>query len=109
MKHRLMRVITPFVCMAMIATLAYGQTSTSSLTGTVTDPSGAVIPGAEISAKNNDNGTVYTAVSSDKIIRCSGGRSASFGSRGKCSITSRKASNWKTSERGLVPSRSTMS
>jgi hypothetical protein len=66
MKHRLMRVITPVVFVAMIATLAYGQTSTSSLTGTVTDPSGAVIPGADISAKNNDNGTVYASVSNDK-------------------------------------------
>ena len=67
MKHRLMRVITPFVFMALMASpVAYGQSSTSSLTGTVTDTSGALIPGADIRAKNNDNGTVYTAVSSDK-------------------------------------------
>ncbi len=68
MKHRLMRVITPFVCVAAIATLAYGQTSTSALTGTVADTSGAVIPGADVNAKNNDNGTVYTALSNDKGV-----------------------------------------
>ncbi len=68
MKHRLMRVVTPFVFVAVIATLGYAQTSTSSLTGTVTDTSGAVIPGADVNAKNNDNGTVYTAVSNDKGV-----------------------------------------
>ncbi len=71
MKHRLVRVITPFLCMVVVitsATLAYAQSSTSSLTGTVTDTSGAVIPGAEVTAKNNDNGTVYTAVSNDKGV-----------------------------------------
>jgi hypothetical protein len=66
MKHRLLRVVTPFLFMVMITTLGYGQTSTSSLTGTVTDTSGAIIPGADVTAKNNANGTVYTTVSNDK-------------------------------------------
>jgi hypothetical protein len=61
MKHRLMRVITPFVFVAMISTLAYGQV-TSSLTGTVTDSSGAVLPGADVVAKSDDTGTTFTAV-----------------------------------------------
>ena len=66
MKHRLLRVITPFVFAALITSPAHGQSSTSSLTGTVTDTSGAIIPGAEITAKNNDNGTSYSTVSNDK-------------------------------------------
>jgi hypothetical protein len=57
MAHRLMRVVSPLVFAALIATLAYGQTSTSSLTGTVTDTTGAGIPGADVNAKNNENGT----------------------------------------------------
>lgn len=68
MKHRLLSVTAPLVFMATIATLAYGQSSTSALTGTVTDTSGAVIPGADVTAKNNDKGTTYTAVSNDKGI-----------------------------------------
>ena len=65
MKHRLMRVITPLVCVAAViasATLAYGQV-TSSLSGTVTDTTGAVLPGADIVAKSDDTGATFTAVS----------------------------------------------
>jgi carboxypeptidase family protein len=62
MKHRLMRVITPFVFVAMISTLAYAQV-TSALTGTVTDTTGAVLPGADVVAKHDDTGATFTAVS----------------------------------------------
>jgi hypothetical protein len=37
----------------------------ATLTGSVTDPSGAVIPNAEVKAVNNDTGSVYTAKSSN--------------------------------------------
>ncbi len=65
MKHRLMRVITPFVFVAVVmasATLAYGQVTTS-LSGTVTDTTGAVLPGADVVAKSDDTGATFTAVS----------------------------------------------
>ena len=68
MKHRLMRVITPLVCVAAViasATLAYGQV-TSSLSGTVTDTTGAVLPGADIVAKSDDTGVTFTAVANDR-------------------------------------------
>ena len=69
MKHRLVRVRATFVLLAILSlsgAVVYGQGSTTSLAGTVTDTSGAVIPGADVTAKNNANGTVYTAVSNDK-------------------------------------------
>ncbi|MGZ8844934.1 MAG: outer membrane beta-barrel protein [Pyrinomonadaceae bacterium] len=41
-----------------------GQT-TSSLTGTVTDPTGAVVPGASVVVRNNETGSEYTAKTND--------------------------------------------
>src|SRR6476646_10375110 len=66
MKHRLMRVIAPLLCLVTItsATMAYGQV-TSSLSGTITDTSGAVLPGADVVAKSDDTGTTFTAVTND--------------------------------------------
>jgi hypothetical protein len=65
MKHRLMRVIRPLVFVAVAiasTTAAYGQVTTS-LSGTVTDSSGAVLPGADVVAKHDDTGTTFSAVS----------------------------------------------
>ena len=42
----------------------FGQTS-SSLTGTVTDPTGAVVPGAAVTVKHNETGQEYTAKTND--------------------------------------------
>src|SRR3954463_11970280 len=69
MKHRLMRVIAPLLCLATItsATMAYGQVTTS-LSGTVTDTSGAVLPGADVVAKADETGTTFTAVTNDRGI-----------------------------------------
>lgn len=39
--------------------------TTSSLTGTVTDPTGAVVPGASVVVKNNETGAEYTAKTND--------------------------------------------
>jgi hypothetical protein len=41
----------------------HGQAATASITGTVTDSSGAVIPGAAVNAKNNGTGVTRTTVS----------------------------------------------
>jgi hypothetical protein len=67
MKHRLLRVITPLLCVAAMSSLAYGQVTTS-LSGTVTDTSGAVLPGADVVAKADDTGTTFTAVTNDRGI-----------------------------------------
>lgn len=37
----------------------YGQVSTSTITGTVTDPSGALVPAAKVTAKNEATGVIY--------------------------------------------------
>src|SRR5579859_3428737 len=47
------------VCLAALA-----QTDRGTITGTVTDPAGAVIAGAMIQAKNEATGIIYSAASS---------------------------------------------
>ncbi|MCC6861925.1 MAG: carboxypeptidase regulatory-like domain-containing protein, partial [Bryobacterales bacterium] len=42
---------------------AYGQTANATISGKVTDSSGAIIPAATISAKNNDTNVVRTTQS----------------------------------------------
>src|ERR1041385_2184260 len=45
--------------------VGYGQTALATITGTVTDSTGAVVANAPISVKNLDNGQVYSAASSE--------------------------------------------
>src|SRR5215472_8860468 len=42
----------PFCASALFATLAFAQTFTGTITGTVTDPAGAVVPGAVLTVTN---------------------------------------------------------
>ena len=49
--------------LALAGTFAYGQgATTTSLSGTVTDSSGAVVPGAEVTIKNNGTGAAFNTV-----------------------------------------------
>src|SRR5205085_7853147 len=51
------RFFVTLVFIAVVHSLAFGQGSaTASLSGVVFDPSGAVIPGAEVSVKSNAGG-----------------------------------------------------
>jgi len=50
-----------FLC----ASVGFGQTALATITGTVSDPTGAVVANAPVSVKNLDNGQVYAAVSTD--------------------------------------------
>ena len=44
---------------------AFAQFDTGSLVGVIEDSSGAMVPGATVSAVNKATGVVYTGVSSD--------------------------------------------
>jgi protocatechuate 3,4-dioxygenase beta subunit len=48
-----MRYLAACLLVVFVAVALYGQTMTS-LTGTVTDPSGAVVPGATVTLVNDD-------------------------------------------------------
>jgi hypothetical protein len=50
-------------CILSVATLASAQTATTSLRGTVKDPSGALVPGASVTLVNKAIGKTYSAVS----------------------------------------------
>lgn len=49
----------------LVAPLAFGQGATATVTGTITDPSGAAIAGATVQAKNTDTAAVYSAASTN--------------------------------------------
>src|SRR5947209_18979378 len=72
MMHRLKRSIWTSVftvLIASISTLAHGQSAnTSSLSGTVVDTSGGVIPGANITVKNDATGVELNTVTDEKGI-----------------------------------------
>ncbi len=52
------------VCVLLCLGAAYAQSDRGTITGTVTDPAGAMIPNVPIEAKNLDTGAVYQAASS---------------------------------------------
>jgi hypothetical protein len=62
------------VCLSLVALLsivslpAWAQVDKATITGTVTDQSGAVIVGANVTVKNVDTGVHYTGVSNDAGI-----------------------------------------
>jgi len=48
-----------------VGTSVWGQEVTASITGTVTDPSGAPVAGAAVTAKSVERGTVFTGTSGE--------------------------------------------
>ena len=64
-RSRLVSTLLLAFLLAMVGTHAYAQggSTTSTLSGTVVDSSGGVIPGADVVAKNNATATTYTSVS----------------------------------------------
>src|ERR1019366_10010053 len=49
-----------FLC---VASLALGQVGNGTITGTITDPGGAVVPNAAVEVKNAATGVIFPAVS----------------------------------------------
>ncbi len=61
-----MRALSLLLAVCLVAVpAAFAQTDRGTITGTVSDATGAVIPGASIEAKNVGTGAVYTAGSSE--------------------------------------------
>jgi hypothetical protein len=67
MKHRLIRFLLPLCLVALASAPVYAQGggATSSLSGTVTDSTGGVIPGATVTVKNNATNTEFPAVTGE--------------------------------------------
>jgi hypothetical protein len=55
------------MCAILLATpgVAWGQQVTASITGKVTDPSGATIPGISVTAKDLERGTAFSTLTND--------------------------------------------
>ncbi len=51
-----------FCCVLVFSAIAFAQSDRGTITGTITDPAGAVISGAAIKAKNTATGIEYTTV-----------------------------------------------
>ena len=60
-----MRHLTVLACLLVVALAAYGQGANGSITGTITDPSGAVAPNVSIEVKNADTGAVFQSGTSN--------------------------------------------
>src|SRR6266481_1863044 len=52
-----------FVAVCLLASTLLGQVLKGSISGTVIDPQGAVVPAAQVKATNTDTGAVYTTTS----------------------------------------------
>lgn len=65
MKPCLLRLVSTVMIVATVSFPAYGQGATSALTGVVVDPSGAVIPGVDVTVKNNATGAEFKAMTAD--------------------------------------------
>src|SRR5881628_3500620 len=56
---------TALMLMFMTAAAAHAQTFRGGISGRVTDPSGAVLPGVTVTATNNGTGVARTTISSE--------------------------------------------
>ncbi|MBV8732378.1 MAG: carboxypeptidase regulatory-like domain-containing protein, partial [Acidobacteriia bacterium] len=58
-----MRLAGGFVSFFALAAVAFGQGANSTITGTVTDPTGSVVPGVAVEARNTETGAVNSGAS----------------------------------------------
>src|ERR1700733_9282530 len=61
----MIRPIQLVAALVVFSSLAFGQGGNGSVTGTITDPAGAVVPGATVQAKNTETGEIRTAASTN--------------------------------------------
>src|ERR1700704_3076025 len=60
-----MRLLTLALCSALFSTILFGQAGTGTITGTVTDPAGAVVPNTPVEVRNTDTNVAYPAQTTD--------------------------------------------
>src|SRR5262245_53173376 len=65
MKRITTRIVTGFLLVLLGCSILWGQGSTAQISGSVSDPTGAVLPGVEITATQTDTGVNRTAVSNE--------------------------------------------
>ena len=67
-----MRQVAGFVCLSLFAVVAFAQTDRGTITGTVLDVSGAVVPTASIEAKNqiDSSDSAQIIISNDWLDLC---------------------------------------
>jgi hypothetical protein len=53
------------VCVFLCLGVVYAQSDRGTITGTITDPTGAMVPNAAVEAKNMETGVIYTAATSE--------------------------------------------
>ena len=61
----LFRTLLLFAAVVGICHFGWGQEVTASITGTITDPRGAALPGATVTATSQERGETYTALTND--------------------------------------------
>src|ERR1039457_6271633 len=60
-----MRLVRDTFCILLFTVAAFAQSDRGTITGSVTDPAAAVVPGAKVSAKNLDNGSTFETTTTD--------------------------------------------
>ena len=60
-----MRVFAVALCFVLLSIAAFGQAGTGTITGTVTDPAGAVVANAAVEVTNTDTNVPYPTVTTD--------------------------------------------
>src|SRR5437016_7288721 len=96
-RNILSRFVLVLGVLALLTTIVWAQAGTGELTGLVADPSGAVVPNAQVTLTNSATGDKRTTVTT---------RQAFIGSQ-RCRLS--EPTRWKWLQRGLRPSRSPIS
>ncbi len=91
------RIILTGVCLLWLATISFGQIKSSTINGTVTDATGAIVPGAEVVVTNEETNISITTTSNEQ-----GEFLAPYLSAGRYVITVKKAGFATTRRAGLA-------
>jgi hypothetical protein len=60
-----MRILAVSFCLSLLTVGAYGQAANGTITGTVTDPAGAIVAGAAVEVQNTETGQLVQTVSTN--------------------------------------------